>query len=276
MKRLFPVLGLIVVSFVVSARLPAHAQQELPLAPTPPRGLTVSPFFEGWYQNTDGTYTLSFGYFNRNTQETPEIPVGPDNFIVPERFDGSQPTAFPPRRERGVFSVTIPADMADQDVVWTLRHRGQTFAVPGRVKSDAYQLSYQPMAAGSIPPELRFSQNGPSGRGIVGLMAERVASARVGVPVEIQLWVDDSGSERDPVGLEAAWFKYSGPAGAAITFEPQSEANITDGMTATTATFVAPGEYVIRARVDNFSANDSGAGDQCCWSNGYVRVVVTQ
>src|SRR5690606_37318420 len=158
---------------------------------------------------------------------------GPDNFIVPERFDGQQPTAFPPRRERGVFAVIIPADMAGQDVVWTLRHRGQTLSVPGRVTSEAYQLSYQPMAAGSVPPELRFSADGPGGQGVAGITADRVVSARVGVPVEIDLWIDDSASERDPVGLEAAWFKYSGPIGGAVTFEPDSEADITDGRTST-------------------------------------------
>ena len=41
-------------------------------------------------------------------------------------------------------------------------------------------------------------------------------------------------------------------------------------------TFTEPGEYLMRARVDNFGAADSGDGDQCCWTNGYVRVNVTR
>ena len=40
------------------------------------------------------------------------------------------------------------------------------------------------------------------------------------------------------------------------------------------ATFSEPGEYMLRARVDNFRAIDSASGDQCCWTNGYVRVTV--
>jgi len=28
--------------------------------------------------------------------------------------------------------------------------------------------------------------------------------------------------------------------------------------------------------VDNFRRPDSASGDQCCWSNAYVRVNVTQ
>ena len=42
------------------------------------------------------------------------------------------------------------------------------------------------------------------------------------------------------------------------------------------AAFDTPGEYVIRIRIDNFTSGDSAAGNQCCWSNGYVRVRVTQ
>jgi len=41
------------------------------------------------------------------------------------------------------------------------------------------------------------------------------------------------------------------------------------------ATFSVAGEYLMRARVDNFNRSDSSDGDQCCWTNGYVRVNVT-
>ena len=37
-------------------------------APQPPTGRQVVPFFEGWYDNGDGTYTISFGYLNRNLE----------------------------------------------------------------------------------------------------------------------------------------------------------------------------------------------------------------
>ena len=42
------------------------------------------------------------------------------------------------------------------------------------------------------------------------------------------------------------------------------------------AVFDTPGEYVIRIRIDNFNPIDSMPGQQCCWSNGYVRVVVSE
>lgn len=42
------------------------------------------------------------------------------------------------------------------------------------------------------------------------------------------------------------------------------------------ATFGAAGDYLMRVQVDQFNVPDSSSGDQCCWSNGYVRVHVTQ
>jgi hypothetical protein len=42
------------------------------------------------------------------------------------------------------------------------------------------------------------------------------------------------------------------------------------------AVFSALGRYVVRARVDNHNATDSSRGDQCCWTNGYFTVDVTE
>ena len=49
-----------------------------------------------------------------------------------------------------------------------------------------------------------------------------------------------------------------------------------DGDAYVYATFNLPGEYILLAQVDNFRAPDSSSGDQCCWTNGYVRVTVTE
>ncbi len=45
--------------------------------------------------NSDGTYTLHFGYFNRNTEEELDVPIGPDNSFDPGG-DRGQPTHFYP------------------------------------------------------------------------------------------------------------------------------------------------------------------------------------
>src|SRR5262245_59006840 len=76
------------------------------LAPGEPRGLhaqgipyagqDVSPAFEGWRNNPDGTIDLMFGYFNRNQEQELDVPVGPDNNIEPGGPDQGQPTHFYP------------------------------------------------------------------------------------------------------------------------------------------------------------------------------------
>lgn len=111
-----------------------------------PSGGPVVPIFEGWYRNADGTFELSFGFFNVNTEEVIEVPLGPENFLEPAQFDGRQPTRFEPvpesdRRHWGAFTVRVPADFGDRDVVWTIHSAGQTLSVPGRLTRPTYELA---------------------------------------------------------------------------------------------------------------------------------------
>src|SRR5579863_7328365 len=77
------------------------------------RGQDVAPVFEGWERNADGTFSMVFGYLNRNYEEELDIPVGPANNIEANAGasgDRGQPTHFYPRRQRFVFRVVVPAD----------------------------------------------------------------------------------------------------------------------------------------------------------------------
>ena len=271
----------------------AQAPRQWPLAPLPPDGQRVAPFFDGFYENADGTITLSFGYSNLNRDETIEIPLGPDNFIEPKQFDGRQPTSFPVSpasgdpnaaasgrrdRERGVFTVTVPAGFKG-DVVWTLRHRGQTYKVPGRSKTGAYGLRW-PMASGSIPPLVRFAADGPTGRGPVGIESAPLQAA-IGTPLSVTIWIkDDSQRDPEPVqvkergparpALNVHWFKHTGPG--PVTFNPRrSTLTELEGTATSAITFTQPGTYLLRVRADNFGRVDTSAGNQCCWTNGYIR-----
>ena len=51
---------------LVSA-VPSVSAAQLSLAPPTPSGQMANPVFEGWYKNADGTYSLSFGYFDRTS-----------------------------------------------------------------------------------------------------------------------------------------------------------------------------------------------------------------
>jgi hypothetical protein len=88
---------LAVLTSVALAAAPTLARAQTPLAPLSPSGQTATPAFEGWYKNADGTYSLSFGYYNRNATEVLNIPLGPDNFVSPGNPDQGQPTYFYPR-----------------------------------------------------------------------------------------------------------------------------------------------------------------------------------
>ena len=84
------------------------------------RGQNVSPAYEGWEENEDGSFSFLFGYMNRNWLEELDVPGGADNNISPGSADQGQPTHFLPRRNRFVFKVRVPADWGDKEMVWTL------------------------------------------------------------------------------------------------------------------------------------------------------------
>ena len=90
------------------------------------RGQNVQPVFEGWERNSDGTFTMVFGYLNRNYEEMPEAAVGPNNSFEPGPADRGQPTRFYPRRQQFVFRVPVPADWGEKDLVWTVTSHGRT------------------------------------------------------------------------------------------------------------------------------------------------------
>ncbi len=105
--------------------------RDLPIVSQPQQrfnsGQDVQPIFEGWTRNTDGSYQVHFGYLNRNYQEQPSIPVGPNNFFSPGHEDRHQPTYFYPRTQRYQFSVRAQADWGQTDeLVWSLTVNGST------------------------------------------------------------------------------------------------------------------------------------------------------
>ena len=97
----------LVAGFTLLAVMMAAAQDTRVNAPIPHNtGQSVSPSFEGWYPNPDGTRSLVFGYFNRNYDEQPYLPIGPENRFEPGRADRGQPTHFYPRRQTGVLKAS--------------------------------------------------------------------------------------------------------------------------------------------------------------------------
>ncbi len=158
------------VTFALAAIAPLTGQQQLPLSPAPRAGAIVTPVFEGWYPNKDGSFSISFGYFNRNSEEAIDVPIGPDNSIGPGEPNQGQPSHFEPKRHWGVFAVKVPADFGKKEVVWTLRVHGVTNAIPGNLHPN-WQIDALEGEAGSgnTPPVLKWSETGPEGAGPGGI-----------------------------------------------------------------------------------------------------------
>ena len=292
---------------VAQVVVPSASDGRWPLQPTAPGNNTLAPFFEGWYANHDGTYGLSFGYVNINL-DTLYIPLGENNFLDQAQFDGVQPTVFFPGRHRGVWSLTLPRDMEDASVWWTLTTQyGNVTRVPGRTGAVAYELDWMPRPHGSVTPAVSFDSQSGVGRGPPGIFAERTQTVAVGSPLTLSVNATDP-SERDQddtrmvsVPLRVVWSQLQGPGPVEYTrheSNPEVEEDededspaarfrrrgppgpqvipLADGQgtASVIVTFSVPGEYLMLAQVDNWAAPDSGTQDQCCWTNAYVRVTV--
>ena len=86
------------------------AAQQLPSEPRRQFGASITGAFEGWFDNPDGSRSFLVGYFNRNTQQALDVPIGPNNRIEPGGPDMGQPTHFLPGRQWGMFAVPVPKD----------------------------------------------------------------------------------------------------------------------------------------------------------------------
>ena len=84
--------------------------QSLPLEPPHESGANITGAFEGWFKNPDGSFNLLLGYFNRNTKQELDVPIGPNNRIEPGGPDRGQPTHFLAGRQWGMFVVKVPSD----------------------------------------------------------------------------------------------------------------------------------------------------------------------
>jgi hypothetical protein len=249
-----------------------------------PSGQPVVPLFDGWYVNPDGSHGLCFGYFNLNLEEELEIPLGPDNFIEPARYDGNQPTHFRPvpsntegyqRRYYCVLSVTLPPGSETERVVWTLRIDGESYSVPGHIQAPDYLIE-EPDQPGrnSVAPLVRFlDPAGPEGRGRHIPVRAGPFSAEVGDPFSLRISVGEPATDNPNSGFDRVrvlWAKHQGPG--EVTFEPTTQTPIGGGVEALTkATFDEAGDYVLRLQTYEGS-NPWGA--QCCWTNAFVEVIV--
>jgi len=261
--------------------------QSLPIEPASESGSSVTGAFEGWFKNTDGSFSLLLGFYNRNRKQEIDLPIGPNNRIEPGGPDRGQPTHFLPGRAWGLFAVKVPADFGENKITWTLAANGKTMTIPASLKPD-YEISpFTEAAVGNTPPVLSFDEKGPSVQGPLGLAVERTAT--VGTPFPLTVWVSDDAKFTSSTGVRlnpnappvtVRWIRYRGPASVSFATERPSVEKLESkgraafsGKATTTATFSEPGEYVLHVTANDYSG-EGGGGFQCCWTNGQVKVTV--
>lgn len=257
-------------------------QTSLPLEPQRERGASITPAFEGWYTNPDGSFSMLLGYYNRNTKEALDIPVGPNNRIEPGGPDQGQPTHFEIGRQWGVFVVKVPKEFGTKAVTWTIVSNGETQSIPFTLNKGYPVTPYKELGMGNQPPVLAFSQGGAKVTGPpVGVSASFTGT--VNQPVAISVWVEDPKAPGEAAGgglgrgLSASvatisLHKFRGPG--KVTFDKARIPVTKQGdMISAAATFGAEGDYLLRVQA-NDESGEGGGGFQCCWTNAYVKVTV--
>jgi hypothetical protein len=253
----------------------AAAQQPtvLPMGPARERGASITPAYEGWYTNADGSFSMLIGYYNRNSKEALTIPVGPNNKIEPGDADQGQPTFFETGRQWGVFVIKVPKDFGTKSIRWTLTSNGETQSLPFSLNPGYPITPYRELGMGNQPPTLWFAAGGTKVTGPPTSVAASFSGA-AGQPVPITIFAEDV-KEKDSKAANVAtlsFHKHRGPGD--VKFErarlPVSKAG---ELVTVPATFSAPGEYLLRVQA-NDESGEGGGGFQCCWTNTYVKVVI--
>lgn len=238
-------------------------------------GQSVVPVFFGWEGKPDGTFDVHFSYINRNWQEEFDIPIGPNNNIQPAPFgpDGGQPTHFYPRVNRWQFTVRVPKDFGQREIVWTLVSHGQTHRAYGTLEPgfeiDDFLIMYEFNNADSktavsdrLRPYPTLDVEGAAQRTVKVGQPHPLIAVATAAPIPQPPPRRGTG-----IGLRLAWLVYRGQA-SKVTFDPPIPFKVwedrrggspyapgwqpppipPDNKWVHNVTFREPGTYVLRAQ----------------------------
>jgi len=242
-----------------------------------PQGQAVIPLYDGWFPNEDGSKTICFGYFNMNTEETFDIPIGPDNYLetdypgldlsnanVPTHFD-VLPPAY--RHIFCAFTVVVPEGFnTNHRVTWHISSNRYELSTPGKVIPPYVLDEPASDGRGDLAPLVKLTSNDNGIRGRSGIHSNETINARVGEPVSMQVWIEHPDEE-----IWVGWSHHSGPG--KVEFDNKEyEILSRDGVANVAATFSEPGEYVVRMQtIDTIAAFEF----YCCHTNAYFHINVS-
>ncbi len=242
-------------------------------------GQTIQPFYDGWAHNPDGSFEMHFGYLNRNYVEEVQVQIGANNRISPEGPDRGQPNYFYPRVNRRVFSVTVPADWGDRELVWQVTTHDESYRAVGWLQPE-WEISAPGAGTASAegpanqPPTLAVEAPSAIALGEVLTMMAIVADDGLPEPRQpggggrgtLPTFEPDSDGPTLPVNVpqvqtdrlkspvrgrvdrvNVSWTQLRGPIGASV--EVQDDAP--DGVAAVTAMFESAGVYLFRVQASD-------------------------
>ena len=223
--------------------------------------------YDGYVKNKDGTYTLSFGYFNTNHVDV-KIEPGRNNSFSPGPEDRNQPILFLKGRHRFACAMVVPSDF-DGNLQWTVRFSGQTMTTTAKTLDPLYELelnSEKRVVNGldvatatkgvcfNHPPSIQVINPLADVNAGADTLAATSFAVRLDQELSLDGSVEDDGLPRDGK-LAVSWKKNSGPG--EVTFSE-------DNRPVTRARFSAAGVYEL----------ELSAGDTQRTTNLKIKVTV--
>ena len=253
MKPWFVVALLAVAGFVGVAR----AQFQFPYPGLKySKGQDVSPTFDGWEANADGTFTFYYGYYNRNTEEEIDVPVGEGNHFD-RNADEGQPAHFYTGRRWFVFKVNVPADWPkDKRLVWTLTSNGRTDLAKGWLQPEwevdkalitKNAVTDRMIGIWETSPPHENKEPSITGGGAQTITFPATATLTATASDDGLPKPKGTGRGGRPQGLQIRWILYRGQSG--VKFDPEVSPAVygKPNRSETKVTFPAPGDYRLRA-----------------------------
>ncbi|PYU19791.1 MAG: hypothetical protein DMG30_23130 [Acidobacteria bacterium] len=208
-----------------------------------------------------------FGYYNRNSEEALDVPIGLENTFDLGDGDQGQPTHFYPGARWWVFKVVAPKDWPpDKRLVWTLTNRGRTNLSKAWLEPE-WEVDKLLISADAASDPFTGSLGRPVADAIIaGNTAPIIAgisSQTIALPASATLTVtvtDDGlpkprpgerGSEGQVTtgvqGVRVRWILYRGPG--QVQFDPDLSPFVYGKplTSQTKVSFLVPGNYRIRA-----------------------------
>jgi hypothetical protein len=208
-----------------------------------------------------------FGYYNRNSEEEVDVPIGAENKFDLGNEDQGQPTHFYTGSRWWVFKVVVPKDWPpDKRVVWTLANHGRTNLSKGWLEPE-WEVDKLLISADAESDPFLGSLGRPISSAIIAgdqapvITGDSSQTVILGTPATLTVTATDDGLPKagvgDPLGngqirggvqgVRIRWILYRGPG--KVHFDPDVSPFVYGKplVSQTKVSFSVPGDYRIRA-----------------------------